>query len=94
MSQASRVEEGVADGPVVDGPDPVARVPGTERAGVTEEFAEPRHGPDDFGELLGEPDLLYRQVGGEQGAQGRVPPEQLVVEPGGQGGQLRPEASE
>jgi len=89
-----RGEEGVFDGPVVGDPHPIADVPRAQRAGVTEQLGQPRHGPHDLGELLGEPDLLYGHVGSEQRTQSRVSPEQLLVEPGGQGRQFRAEAGE
>src|SRR6266567_326720 len=67
-----RGQEGGFDGLVVGGPDPVAGVPGSEGTGVGEKFVEAGHGPHDLGQLLGEPGLLLGQVGGEQGADGRV----------------------
>ena len=61
---------------------------------MPEQLVEARERPYDLGELLGEPDLLLGQVAGEQVPQGRVAPEQFLVELGRPGRLLRAETLE
>src|SRR5258706_4400056 len=89
-----RREESVTDDRVVTDAHSVAHMPRTELAGNVQQSTEPWHGLHDLAQLVGEPGLLQGLVCGEQRAQGRIPAEQLLVEPHRHGGQLRADALE